>query len=42
MTGENGVSVIRTAPQFRNSFIRPVTSIWAATRRIGSVSLSAS
>ncbi len=41
-TGENGVSVIRTAPQSRNSVIRAVTSIWAATRRRGSASLSAS
>jgi hypothetical protein len=41
MTGENGVSVIRTGPQFVYSFIRAVTADWAATRRIGSVSDSA-
>ena len=41
-TGENGVSVTRTAPHSRYSFIRAVTSIWAATRRIGSVPASAS
>ena len=41
MTGENGVSVIRTAPHSWCSFIRAVTSVCAATRRIGSASRSA-
>ena len=41
-TGENGVSVSRTAPQRGNSFIRAATAICASTRRIGSVWLSAS
>ena len=41
-TGENGVSLSRTAPHRGNSLIRAATDCCASTRRIGSVWLSAS
>jgi len=41
-TGENGVSLSRTAPHWGNSFIRMATACCASTRRIGSHALSAS